>query len=368
MRVTEQKTYYPSLNGLRGLAILLILLTHLFEYVPVFKLNWISVDLFFVISGFLITEIILKKRGTTHFLQNFYIRRALRIFPLYYVSLFIILYLIPASIIGFSNLQYFRDNRFWLFFYVQNWLYILKNPDHNLLLNHFWTLAVEEQYYFFWPLCILFIKKTNRLLLFIGCIILLNLGWRMFMWHLSVPDISYAYLYKFTRIDGLCVGSGLAILWVYKRAFIQQYLLTICMIVAAANVFFILYKLFVAPSLPFHGFIGYLTASVFWGVVMYVSLIKKSKWLDSFLNFSPLQGLGNISYSLYIWHWPVYWLALPFLSKFLSARFNIKGLANDLIVSVACSLGSLLMALLTYYCIEKFFLKLKDKIAPIRSS
>ncbi|MEI9808490.1 MAG: acyltransferase [Bacteroidota bacterium] len=81
------RSYYPALDGLRGIAIILVLCCHNFNFLPHFELGWIGVDLFFVLSGFLITDILLRTKETKNFLQNFYIRRILRIFPLYYGAL-----------------------------------------------------------------------------------------------------------------------------------------------------------------------------------------------------------------------------------------------------------------------------------------
>ena len=93
---TPDRAYYPALDGLRGLAILLVLLYHNFAFVSYFEMGWLGVDLFFVLSGFLITERLLLTVGTEKWMQKFYISRMLRIFPLYYLCLFLFLYIIPA--------------------------------------------------------------------------------------------------------------------------------------------------------------------------------------------------------------------------------------------------------------------------------
>ena len=98
-----KKLYYPALDGLRGIAILSVILFHNFEYTNAFSLGWLGVDLFFVISGFLITTILLQTINNRYYFRNFYIKRILRIFPLFYVSLILILYLLPLLLSEYSD-------------------------------------------------------------------------------------------------------------------------------------------------------------------------------------------------------------------------------------------------------------------------
>src|SRR5438552_4949494 len=111
---TADRPHYPSLDGLRGLAILLVLIYHNFEYTNYFFFGWLGVDLFFVLSGFLITEILLQKRNGRRYLREFYTRRTLRIFPIYYLTLIIFLVLVPSLGINIPGLSYFLQNQVWL--------------------------------------------------------------------------------------------------------------------------------------------------------------------------------------------------------------------------------------------------------------
>ena len=140
--------YIPQLDGLRGIAILIVLLAHL-DYLPIFgsakylKYGRTGVDLFFVLSGFLITGILLDTKEFPGYFKNFYARRALRIWPIYYAMLILFFSLLPAI---FPHHSFHTDWNAWPYYatYTQNLFY---NFPHSTPLGPTWSLAVEEQYY-----------------------------------------------------------------------------------------------------------------------------------------------------------------------------------------------------------------------------
>src|ERR1700674_4975966 len=148
----------PELDGIRGIAILLVLISHFgaprAPWLPLkhfMELGWYGVDVFFALSGFLITGILLDSREGPDYFKRFYLRRALRILPIYYAYLAI--YLTAASIRGVGPSQI---SSLWYVFYLANWRDIALQP--NLLL-HFWSLCVEEQFYFVWPFVIRYVPN-----------------------------------------------------------------------------------------------------------------------------------------------------------------------------------------------------------------
>ncbi|MGY0038929.1 acyltransferase family protein [Pedobacter sp. NJ-S-72] len=150
--------YFSGFNGLRAIAVLLVVLIFHGKIIfPGMYNGWIGVDLFFVISGFLITNILVKQKGTTNFFSNFYLRRSIRIFPLYYIVLLVamlILYLIKRD--QLTDLSYY-------FFYVQN-IRAISTEKYISLLAHTWSLCIEEQFYLVWPVIVYFCplkKKIN---------------------------------------------------------------------------------------------------------------------------------------------------------------------------------------------------------------
>ena len=175
---TQHRVYYPALDGLRGFSILLVLFSHNFSFITFSKLFDTGVDLFFVLSGFLITDILLKTKKNKKFLQTFYIRRILRIFPIYYLSLVAFLVLAPHFAQLKEQYSYYQNNQIFLWFYLQNWLPIIHPPPfyHTQIFGHFWSLSIEEHFYIVWPFLILAYKKSKALiniclLITSGCIV-----------------------------------------------------------------------------------------------------------------------------------------------------------------------------------------------------
>src|SRR5579885_3225639 len=170
-------SHIPALDGLRGIAILLVLWFHFRGYLGgepiqctlaiIGEFGWIGVDLFFVISGFLITRILLQTKEKPDYFRSFYTRRALRIFPLYYASL-AVLFLAPMSFMSHS-LPVAHD-RLWFWIYLANW-----NPLFEQIrpgsAAHFWSLSVEEQFYLVWPLLVwaLSRKQFERVVMLVIC-------------------------------------------------------------------------------------------------------------------------------------------------------------------------------------------------------
>ncbi len=171
--------YYKELDGVRGIAALMIMTFHFFQpiipntttliYINKFiKFGQTGVSLFFVLSGFLITRILLSTKEKSGYFLTFYIRRALRIFPLYYGFLIIYYFLINPYLYNASNLSF--STQFYYWFYLQNiadtFGWAANGPFH------FWSLAVEEHFYLFWPLLVYYLNDKKIIIATI-CIIII---------------------------------------------------------------------------------------------------------------------------------------------------------------------------------------------------
>jgi peptidoglycan/LPS O-acetylase OafA/YrhL len=192
-----------SLDGIRGIAIIFILLYHLFNVgflYPLFQLGWSGVDLFFVLSGFLITGILLDTKGQKGWYKSFMVRRALRILPLYYSVLIVFAFVAPLS----TATNWFAKHQVWFWTHTSNIL-ILREGFFKPF-GHFWSLATEAQFYLVWPLFV-FLLKPRWLLVTIVLLLSMPIICRSIYTH---RDIVYGL--PLARLDGLLIGSLLAVL------------------------------------------------------------------------------------------------------------------------------------------------------------
>ena len=215
--------HFPALDGLRGMAIAIVLLHHFVFLLPtgsfasnfvgrVLYFGWTGVDLFFVLSGFLIYRNSRRHEGVQPIrFSSFYARRVLRIFPLYYAVLSIIVILDRAFYRPwFDQTMAIRPDQIYYFFYLDNWLILLKDSWHGNIIGHFWSLAVEEQFYLVWPLCV-WMVPTRRILqlAFAGCALAFII--RLVLVAAYGPSQSIVQN-TFARMDTLLAGAACAMI------------------------------------------------------------------------------------------------------------------------------------------------------------
>lgn len=215
-----------ALDGVRGVAILLTLMFHSFDasqsLAPVGERG---VDLFFVLSGFLITGILIDTRDQPGYYENFYVRRAVRILPLYY--LFVVLMLFIAPVIAnslpddFGKVEDLRklgegpDGLWTVWVYLQNFV-LARGPQSLPGLGHLWSLAIEEQFYLFWPIVIWLVPARRRFHVLVGGIVVTLVLRTAMLWGGVIDDWAAREL-TFTRLDSLLVGA-LGALWLRDEA------------------------------------------------------------------------------------------------------------------------------------------------------
>lgn len=357
--LTAKRPHYPALDGLRGVAILLVVFFHNFGFISYSVFGWLGVDLFFVLSGYLITDILLNTVTQKNFLKNFYARRALRIFPLYYLFLFISFFLLPLFNSLKTELQFYIDHQWWLWLYLQNWLYSFNTPPNTSFLNHLWSLAVEEQFYLIWPFLILLIRKPKYLLWLMVLVLFAVLITRSLLWINKIENLTYSSLYTFTRIDGICIGCIVALSLKMNFAFLKKQRTIIVLTFAALN--FIFYFINQKNSFPYFAFIGYTTFAAIFGLLVYEIVTGDTKLINLFFNQPVLKFFGSISYSFYIFHWPLYLAISPSLKIWVIQ--NIPKFSSDFFASAVATILACLLAYLSYRFFEMRFLKLKKRFS-----
>ena len=218
MNPVQAQGRVEALDAVRGVALSMVLLIHCFWMVPdgstlmdavraIIRSTWLSVHMFFVLSGFLITGILVRARGSRGYYRDFYIRRALRILPAYYLILFFIFFIFPLFNAELRDSGLERDWA-WLAFYVQNLRPAYEGPYPWHGVGHFWSLGVEEQFYLLWPVWVALLPP--RLLpWFCGAIFLFSAGLRgLWIWQ----EVGYLkiFVHTLTNLDGLAAGAFIA--------------------------------------------------------------------------------------------------------------------------------------------------------------
>jgi len=135
--------------------------------------------------------------------------------------------------------------------FLQNWQYSIHPSVHAKIFMHFWSLGVEEQFYLVWPFIILWIKKPKKLFFIMLCVLLAVMCMRIVLWLLEFKTLNYTSFYTFTRIDGICIGSMLALLHRFKYDFLSRYMSFIVTGLAALNLLFFLLNRSSNFSFPF---------------------------------------------------------------------------------------------------------------------
>jgi peptidoglycan/LPS O-acetylase OafA/YrhL len=339
-------SYLPALDGVRAIAILLVICVHFCQlyleksHSMIWRLGLggqTGVDLFFVLSGFLITRILLDAKGSPHFLRNFYVRRALRIFPLYYLTLIALFVILPALHI---TPWVPAKQSFWYWIYLHN-IPLTFNPALLTGPNHFWSLAVEEHFYLVWPFVVLMLS-TRNLYKAVAAAVAVSLLSRM-VW--AQYDTYYLTL---ARLDGLALGAAIA---VFASTQPNQSLarlvpwakgifgaVAIAMLVPLVLPHFQLLVMRVLRNT----LIALLFAS---GLVLIIE--NRSGIVSRLLSTPFMRSIGKYSYAMYIFH--------PFILDWMYAR----GMTYSLPWLLAGAALTYIAGWISWHALEKPILSLK---------
>jgi peptidoglycan/LPS O-acetylase OafA/YrhL len=368
-----------ALDGLRGVAILLVMLYHqtllagstvVDRFVGFWMLGgWIGVDLFFVLSGFLITGILYDAKEAAGYFRNFYARRVLRIFPLYYAVVAFSLLILPhIPHWKLDNLARINGDEIWYWTYLSNFSIAAHAAFRHGILDVSWSLAIEEQFYLTWPLAVLLLSRRSLVTL-CGAMVVTAVAWRSALMLAGVAPLSISVLTP-SRLDPLAVGAAIALIGRGSNGLsrLGRWAPT-TLVVSATGVLAIAvssggFDPYSAPMTT----IGYTLLAMFFGSVLVLVLTAQRTQLRiRLLEHRSLVALGKYSYALYLLHLPI--RAVLRDKVYGPDQFMVllgSSLPGQLAFYVGASLVSFAAAWLSWHLFESHFLGLRRYFAPRR--
>jgi peptidoglycan/LPS O-acetylase OafA/YrhL len=363
----------PALDGIRGLAILLVLGHHIVIYGGMARDNlldrviftlgastWLGVDLFFVLSGFLITGILYDARSSSRYFSSFYGRRVLRIFPLYYGFLVLAFVVVPLGLSSESAAS-LTNGQAWYWLYLSNVQVARSGWQEPLHLGHFWSLAVEEQFYLLWPFVV---RSFDRRRLMHVTVICFGSAFvlRMLAPYIGLSAVG-AHVLMPTRIDSLAAGAFLALairapegLQTVSRRSLQ--VLVGCLM-GAAGLF--LWRRGFGEADRVIGTVGVSVFAIGFAALLAVALTAERRgFLRRWLGSRSLITLGHYSYGIYVFHQPIA-LVLHDIGLQASSAPRFGGSQLPGLVTFALAVGgaSIACAAFSWHVWEQPFLRLK---------
>jgi peptidoglycan/LPS O-acetylase OafA/YrhL len=359
LTMTNSKAaFYPQLDSLRAIAVLLVIVSHWFTQEHFFNRytanGVLGVTLFFVLSGFLITGILLNSKKKTEqggsvagAFKVFYIRRSLRIFPVYYLLLLILV---------LFNIAAIRESFWWHFFYGSNFYFWIKGSFEGQV-SHFWSLAVEEQFYLVWPAVILFTPRR-----FLALALVAGIAAGMFFRLVMVtPENDLGRLLMPGSLDSFCIGGLLAYGRTTGARWYNQYLQRQTLFVLFAVLLLALVHVPAFRQLPaaVYSMLYLVLISIAFGILINrVANTVETPVLKQILDNKLLLYIGKISYGVYLFHNFIpyfYGLKIPGMPAFLS-MYLVQGVRFVVLIAVAS---------FSWFLVEKPILQLKKRFEYI---
>lgn len=354
------KGFIAELDGLRGIAILLVIVHRFWPrsatgpWADAAGAGWIGVDLFFVISGFLIAGILLDTRGEPGYFRNFYARRILRIFPLYYLF-------VGGVLVAFSGSAEFREHSgspIWYLVHLGNMPEAMLDNDVPYWLAPVWSLAIEEQFYLTFPLVVAVVRPERLGRVLVAMIIaapLIRLGTM-----LAAPERErIQYLFTLCRLDTIAVGCLLAV--IFRSVDLEKWRVPI---VRSAAVIVCVAALFALDTgldrtTPLGRTLGYTVVAFACASVVALVVLFREQHETAALRFAPLAYLGKLCFGLYLLHRPA--------DTIVSAAAAKVGLGDHQLWLLPAKLAlAVVLATISWRLLERPFLKLKNLFSSSR--
>jgi len=336
----------PQLDALRGIAILLVIAHNATLHYgttsylhPLFDRGWMGVDLFFVLSGFLISGILLDTKESPNYFKNFYARRVLRIWPLYYCLLAFMFVVLPHASASQGVAIFAKSSPWWAYpLFLQNFLLPL-STDAAGPLGVTWSLAIEEQFYLVWPIIVRFLSKRQVAILAIA-----EIAASPFLRYFLAAHHIHIYANFFCRLDGLMLGAGLAAL-VRSKDFVRERYIGFALAVLAVAT-----PLAVILDLRRAEWIVFTFTSLAAGAIVYLAMFWQQKWFQWPLANRFLLFTGTISYGLFLLH-KIAFAGVDVL--------HVNSVKHPLLTLGVILIGSYVLAITSWNVLEQPFLRLK---------
>jgi peptidoglycan/LPS O-acetylase OafA/YrhL len=340
---------WPALDGLRAFAVAAVVVYHLgYRWLPG---GFLGVDVFFVLSGFLITSLLVDEWRRTRTIQigQFYLRRARRLFPALYVMLAVVI--LATAVIASYRLGNLRGDVIAALFYVTNWTQIFWHQSYfqalgpPSLLEHLWSLAIEEQFYLIWPVVLIVCLSKRRknlalTLAVVGIVVSTVLMWRMFS---PFHDPSRVYYGSDTHAAPILIGAALALVMSSaanrsgrhtrraRRSGPPAGGLDALALAGAAVVAYFMVEVDFNDATLYHG--GFVIVGLATAVVI-VAAVRPDTRTAAALSSPVLRWIGVRSYAIYLWHWPIIQLTQPEFHPHLSGLpLNVARIAATVVIS-----------------------------------
>lgn len=364
--------FNPELDGVRGLFMACVFIFHCAPKTDnvwvdgFFGSLWPSIDVFFALSGFLITRNLLDDIDNRHRFRNFYVNRALRIIPAFLLALFLVFAILPLNSVMAGAIQQI-PSVWWFLTYAFNFKIAIDNgwPD-NHLMNHFWSLCVEEQFYFIWPFVIYLFRGRTQAAVIVGFFVVALVAEIWFYLH----HVHWAVMHSnlLTRLDSLGVGALAALLhrsrW--KLSFMRQFTLALYFSSAV-----LLFCAVAKGGLRFTGWHAHLIVQpmlMVWSSALVYLLVNgrdRHPYLSALFRHPVSMFLGKYSYGIYIYHWLIYMTVVDM------DAFGWRT-GSDWLNFIGVAVLTLAAALASYQGLERWCLRLKlrsyvprDGMAPV---
>jgi peptidoglycan/LPS O-acetylase OafA/YrhL len=358
-----------EIDGLRGVAIALVMLHRfwprsgpLAAHAALANVGWVGVDLFFVVSGFLITGILLDTRGERGWFKNFWARRALRIFPLYYAFValaFVAFPLLEGARFGASGFVRESGSPLWYAFYLGNVREALVGHEPSYFLGTLWSLSIEEQFYLTFPLVVALLGPRRLRPALVGLVAFAP-AFRLATM-LAWPGAERVqYLATPSRVDVIAVGALLALL-LRSEVRLPSPRASAFGLAAAAAAFAVAWG---AGGLdrtqPFGRVLGYSIVAVLFGALVLFTLLHRDAPATALLRARPLRALGKLCYGLYLLHRPADAIVGAVTHRLtILASHPALGIAARFAVAIALATAS-------WHLFEKRVLALKTRFSSPR--